>query len=48
MMDTARIFLNVVPAIAMIGLVPLVPSDYLLTLIYIGIIIGALFIKKEK
>jgi len=40
------IFLNTVPVLLMIGLIPLIKNDYILTLIYILIIIGALIIKK--
>jgi hypothetical protein len=40
------IFLNTVPVLLMIGLIPLIKNDYVLTLIYTLIIVGALLIKK--
>lgn len=43
-----KIFLNAVPVLVMIGLIPLVSNDYLLTLIYAVIIIGALLIKRTS
>lgn len=42
------IFLNSTPVLIMIGLIPFIGNDYLLTLIYIAIIITALFIREEK
>jgi hypothetical protein len=42
------IFLNAVPILLMIGLIPLVANDYLLALLDVIIIIGALAIKQEK
>ena len=32
----------------MIGLIPLVKNDYLLTLVYVGIIVVSLSIKRER
>ena len=43
-----NIFLNLIPIIIMIGLIPLVANDYTLTGIYCLIIAIFLFIKKEK
>ena len=43
-----KIFLNIIPILVMIGLIPLVQNDYLLTLLYIIIIIFCLVIKKER
>jgi len=40
------IFLNTIPVLLMIGLIPLIKNDYILTLVYILIIVGALLIKK--
>ncbi len=40
-----KIFLNTIPVLIMIGLIPLVANDYLLTFIYIVIISVALFVK---
>ena len=42
------IFLNAIPILIMIGLIPIIQNDYLLTLIYLIIIAVALFIKYEK
>lgn len=41
------IFVNLVPILIMIGLIPIVKNDYFLTLIYI-FISGAAFIKKYE
>lgn len=43
-----NIFLNVIPILVMIRLISVIQNDYLLTVIYIGIIIISFFIKKEK
>jgi len=43
-----KIFLNALPTLAMIGLIPLVRNDYLLTAIYIVIIVAALLIYRTK
>ena len=43
-----RIFANTIPILIMVGLIPLVENDYLLTLIYIVIIGGSFFIKYQK
>lgn len=43
-----NIFLNVVPILVMIGLISVVRDDYLLTVVYIGIILISFFVKKEK
>lgn len=48
MRKTKTIFLNALPILVMIGLIPLVANDYALTLLYVAIIIVALVIKKEK
>jgi hypothetical protein len=48
MKKVMNIFLNIIPVIVMIGLIPVIQNDYLLTVIYIGIIIISFFIKKEK
>jgi hypothetical protein len=48
MKKVMNIFLNIIPIIVMIGLIPVIQNDYLLTVIYIGIIIISFFIKKEK
>ena len=44
----SKIFLNTVPILVMIGLIPLVHDDYILTGIYAAIIIIALLIKTER
>ena len=43
-----KILLNAVPIILMIGLIPIVQNDYLLTIIYCVIIIFSLAFKREK
>ncbi len=48
MRSTARILLNAIPVLVMIGLIPLVSSDYLLAVIYIVIIAVALLVKRTK
>ncbi len=37
-----------IPVVVMIGLIPLIQNDYILTLVYIFFIIGLLLIKKEQ
>jgi len=41
-------FLNAVPVLIMIGLIPFISNDYLLTIIYVGIILIALLLKRTK
>ncbi len=48
MQKTLRIFIQSIPVLIMIGLIPLVLNDYLLTLLYIVIIIAALSVKKSE
>ena len=43
-----RIIANALPIVGMILLVPLVENDYVLTAIYIAVIITALVIKNDK
>lgn len=43
-----NIILNVIPVLLMIGLISVIQNDYLLTVIYIGIILIFFSIKKEK
>ncbi len=43
-----QIFLNTIPVLAMIGLIPVVQNDYTLTLLYIVIIFIALLVRREK
>lgn len=43
-----KIFIETIPVLIMIGLIPLIKSDYFLTLAYILIIAVALLIKYEK
>ena len=43
-----KVFLNAIPVIVMIGLIPFVKSDLVLTAIDMWIIVVALMIKKEK
>src|SRR3989338_2004411 len=48
MQKIARIFLNFIPVLIMIGFVPLIQNDYLLTLFYIIVIFISLRVKKVK
>lgn len=43
-----KVFLNTIPVLAMIGLIPFVLNDYLLTVIFIGIIFLAFLLKRDK
>ncbi len=43
-----NIVLNIIPILVMIWLIPIIENDYVLTAVYIGIIIISFFIKKEK
>lgn len=43
-----RIFLNAIPILLMIGLIPFVSNDYILTLLYIAIIVVALVMKRAS
>ena len=43
-----KIFANALPILLMIGLIPFVTDDYLLTALYVAIIAIALFIKRER
>jgi len=43
-----KIFINLIPILLMIGLIPVISNDYVLTLVYIVVIAIALFIKYEK
>lgn len=48
MKKAKQIFINSLPILLMIGLIPLIINDYWLTLIYLLIIFIALAIKKDK
>lgn len=43
-----KIFLNAVPVILMIGLIPFIQNDSLLTLVYIIVIVASFLVKYEK
>ena len=43
-----NIVLNIIPILVMIWLIPVIENDYLLTLIYIVIILISFVVKKEK
>jgi hypothetical protein len=43
-----KIFLNTIPVLVMIGLIPVVQNDYSLTFLYVGIIFMSFYIKKIK
>lgn len=47
MNKATQLFLNAVPILLMIGLIPIVKNDFLLTAIYLLIIGSALAIKRE-
>lgn len=44
----SQIILNVIPILIMMGLIPLIKNDYILTLAYIVIIVISFLFKKEK
>ena len=46
MNKTYQIILNALPVLLMIGLIPFVSNDYVLTLLYILIIVVALVLKR--
>lgn len=48
MLKTKKIFVNMIPVLLMIGLIPYVQSDYLLALLYSGIIILSLIVRYTK
>ncbi len=48
MRKTLHIFINSIPVLIMVSLIPLVKSDYLLTSLYIIIIMLSLVIKHEE
>ncbi len=43
-----KMFLAALPILVMVGLVPIIRNDYILTLVYIMIISGLFIFKKEK
>lgn len=43
-----KIFINIIPVILMIGLIPVIRNDYWLTAVYVLIIAISFFIKYEK
>ena len=43
-----KIFLNAIPILLMIGLIPLVSNDYVLTVMYVIIIAVSLMIKRAS
>ena len=48
MQKALKIFAVSVPILIMIGLIPLIANDYLLTFVYIVIILISLLFKREK
>ena len=48
MKKALEIFLNAIPVLLMIGLIPVIHNDYYLALAYLGIIAMALGIKHTK
>lgn len=43
-----NIFLNIIQILVMIGLIPIIQDDYILTFLYVVIIFISFLIKKEK
>lgn len=43
-----QISVNAIPVLLMIGLIPFIENDYLLTGAYIAIMVGSFLIKREK
>jgi|GEM_PF-186998 len=43
-----KIILNIIPILLMIGLIPIIWNDYILTLVYIVIISVSFYLKREK
>ena len=43
-----KIFFETIAVLIMIGFIPFVHNDYILTLIYVGIILISFYIKKTK
>src|SRR3989338_5085018 len=43
-----QIFFNALPVLIMVGLIPLVPNDYNLSVVYILIIGASFYVKREK
>ena len=48
MKKVLAIFLNSVPVLVMIALIPFIKNDYILTLVYIGIIVASLTFKYAR
>lgn len=48
MQKVLSIFVESMPILLMIGLIPVVKNDYLLTSLYVVIIVIALILKREK
>lgn len=48
MKKISLILLNTVPILIMIGLIPVIQNDYILTLVNLGIIVFSLTIKRYK
>ena len=48
MQKTITIFLNTIPVLLMIGLIPFVQDDYILTALYVGVIVLSLMIKYTR
>ena len=47
MQKVKQIFLNMIPVLIMIGLIPFIANDYFLTGIYVVIIFASFLVKKE-
>ncbi len=48
MTKISKIFLNSIPVLVMIGLIPLVANDYLLAGLYIAVMLAAFIVQRER
>lgn len=48
MLRAIKIFLNIIPILIMVGLIPYIKNDYFLTGTYLALIIVLFLIKREK
>lgn len=48
MKKSLHIFLNALPVLVMIGLIPFVSDDSLLAAVYLGIIVAAFAVRRER
>ncbi len=43
-----NVFVNIIPILVMILLIPFIQNDYILTVVYVGIIIISFWVKRER